>query len=213
MSQQFEWNGVDALKVNLDDDQVIVLLDYLVKRCDDDNFSRKFIPVLDDYMRDCGMAWKVGTRRGFAGLERRVPEGVQIAAEAVMNDSDHAGEVLTGAWRAAFGVSPDPSKAYGLAIKAVETAAKPQVSPKDDVATLGKMRGVLRDQKWGLPLAQQDDEGLILREMVSALWTGQTDRHGSDGPLVTPTQEQAETAIMLAVPLVHWFSSGAASRP
>lgn len=130
-----------------------------------------------------------------------------------MNDSDHAGEVLTGAWRAAFGVSPDPSKAYGLAIKAVETAAKPQVSPKDDVATLGKMRGVLRDQKWGLPLAQQDDEGLILREMVSALWTGQTDRHGSDGPLVTPTQEQAETAIMLAVPLVHWFSSGAASRP
>ncbi|WP_407318540.1 hypothetical protein UQW22_17895 [Isoptericola halotolerans] len=168
--------------------------------------------VLEHLFWESGVAWKVGTRGEFAGLERRVPEGVQVAAESVMNGSNHAGDILSEAWHAAFGVAPDASKAYGLAIKAVETAAKPEVSPKDDVATLGKMCGVLRDQKWGLSLARQDDDGLILREMVSALWTGQSGRHGSDGPLATPTQEQAETAVMLAVPLVHWFSSGAAAR-
>ena len=46
--------------------------------------------------------------------------------------------------------------------------------------------------------------------MLKTLWSGQTDRHGGDHELVNETlisQESAEAAVMLAVPLVRWFSS------
>ena len=49
--------------------------------------------------------------------------------------------------------------------------------------------------------------------MMRALWAGQTDRHGGDSdPALVITQEVAETAVLLAVPLVQWFTSGAVAR-
>ena len=39
--------------------------------------------------------WKVGFRDGHAGLERRVPEGVQDAAEAAMATSGDSGRLLS----------------------------------------------------------------------------------------------------------------------
>jgi hypothetical protein len=48
--------------------------------------------------------------------------------------------------------------------------------------------------------------------MMQALWTGQNDRHAGQSGYTPSTQAEAEAAVMLAVPLVQWFSSGAIAR-
>jgi len=131
--------------------------------------------------------------------------------------SGHAGVRLAQAWAAAFGVDPDPSKAYSLAIKAVEDAAASLVTPTDRLATLGKISGVVRDQgEWSLPTTREDADfpsGQLLHAMMRALWTGQSDRHGGDPDGHIPmTQDAAEVAVLMAVPLVQWFSSGQVAR-
>ncbi|WP_419703755.1 hypothetical protein [Promicromonospora sp. NFX87] len=194
---------------------VIPFVDYLVSIIpDSDGYSAV---SLEELLEFNGSAWKVGTREGYPGLERRVPLGVQEAAEHVMANASHAGDILSEAWHAAFGVNPDPSKAYDRALKAVEAAMKQQVSPNDSMATLTKMRNVVRDQKdWTLPFDGQDKvtpNSAVLIGMLNMLIAGQVGRHAHDGPLPVPTQEAAEAAVMLSVPLVQWFSSGAAARP
>lgn len=172
---------------------------------------------LEVVLKQSGSAWKVGERAGKAGLVRRVPEGVQVAADTTMQTAGHAGQRLASAWEAAFGVDPDPSKAYGLAIKAVEDAAAPVVSPTNLRATLGTISNTVRDQgNWSLPFDRDDQDypsGTTLLAMMKTLWVGQTDRHGGTPGNHSPiTQEAAEAAVMLAVPLVQWFTSGAAQQ-
>jgi hypothetical protein len=48
--------------------------------------------------------------------------------------------------------------------------------------------------------------------MIELLWTGQTSRHGARPPTRPETFEEAQMAVYLAMTLVHWFVSGAASR-
>lgn len=200
------------------DDTLLQFVDYCIAT--ENAFTRARNDELEAILSECGSAWKVGTRDGFAGLERRVPLGVQDAAENTMTTAGHAGNRLSQAWHAAFGVSPDPSKAYSLAIKAVEDAAKHAVTPNDALATLGKMNNVIRDQAdWSLPLQREDSTFStkdVLLAMSRSLWAGQVDRHGGtdtpDTPPIDVTKEAAEVAVMLAVPLVQWFTSGAADR-
>lgn len=157
-----------------------------------------------------GSMWKVGMRDGEAGLEQRVPEGVQTAAEATMATTATAGSLLSEAWRAAFGVNPDREEAYEKAIKSVEEAGADKVSPKNSKTTLGTM---IRDMKaqgdWKLPLGSPEADSPV--RMAEALWQGQESRHGGNG-YRKPTQEEAEAAVLLAVPLVQWFSSGVLAR-
>lgn len=172
---------------------------------------------LESILLESGSAWKVGSRDGFPGLERRVPLGVQEMSEHVMATSGDAGRRLSAAWHAAFGQSPNPSLAYSLAIKAVEDAAKPVVAPNDSVATLGKMIGVVRDRRgWSLPFAREDANvptKEVVLGMMRALWAGQADRHGGNpDPALVITQEAAEAAVLLAVPLVHWFATGTVAK-
>lgn len=205
---QAVWNGQD---------DVIPFLDYLLANLNSWELKRR-TGTLAELLERNGSAWKIGTREGFPGLERRVPLGVQEAAEHTMTTAGDAGERLSGAWHMAFGVNPDPSRAYGLAIKAVEDAAVPVVSPTNRKATLGTVIGVLRTQgDWTLPFAREDEHVPnkdVLIGMLKSLWAGQVDRHGgSDEPEHREvTQNAAESAVMLAVPLVQWFSSGAAHQ-
>ena len=180
--------------------------------------SRKQNPTaLDLILVESGSAWKVGTRDGHPGLERRVAVGVQEAAEHAMREGGQAGQRLSQAWHAAFGLDPNPSHAYALAVKAVEDAAIPIVVPMQADASLGHVIGQLRkDGDWSLPLTREDptaptSEALV--RLCQALWKGHSDRHGGDPK--TPQsvdQAEAETAVLLAVPLVHWFTSGAVAR-
>ncbi len=67
---------------------------------------------------------------------------------------------------------------------------------------------------WALPFQREDEHysnGRTVVAMLKTLWAGQTDRHGGDHENVTNvmiSQGAAESAVLLAVPLVHWFTSG-----
>lgn len=173
--------------------------------------------VLEVVLRQSGSRWAVGTRAGRPGLVRRVPEGAQVNAEFVMASAGQAGARLRQAWERAFGVSPDPTGAFALAVRAVEDATIPVVVPKQANATLGNVIGQLKvDGDWSLPLTREDDEAptceTVLR-MCKALWKGHHDRHGGvPGAPETVSQEEAEVAVTLAVPLVQWFASGQVAR-
>lgn len=212
--------GLAALRSSRWDSQrdVIPFVDYLVNKVAPMWQGDLALEALEELLKRNGSAWKVGTREGHPGLERRVPLGVQEAAEHTMVTAGDAGKRLSEAWHAAFGVNPDPSKAYGLAVKAVEDAAVPQVCPTDSMATLGKVISTLRSHgDWSLPFAREDQHvsnADTLIGMLKSLWAGQADRHGGNpDPTLVITQEAAEAAVMLAVPLVQWFTLGTAARP
>lgn len=156
-------------------------------------------------------AWTVGERLGHPGLIRRVPEGVQIAADQVMETAGDAGIKLAQAWEALYGLHPDPAKAYSLAIKSVEDAAIPVVSPRNSQATLGTVIRDIRSQgDWNLPMARTGNRapsGEVLLGMMQMLWTGQHDRHGGNFKLPPLTHGEAVVAVSLAVTLVHWFTT------
>lgn len=172
--------------------------------------------TLDQLLHESGSAWKVGERAGKPGLVRRVPLGVQTNADAVMASAGAAGIKLAQAWERAFGVSPDPTGAYALAVRAVEDAAIPVVVPRQAGASLGHVIGQLaQDKDWSLPLSREDDNATtasIVLAQCRALWKGHHDRHGGSGGPGTVGQEEAETAVSLAVPLVQWFASGMVKR-
>ncbi|RLP76516.1 hypothetical protein D9V32_06600 [Mycetocola tolaasinivorans] len=165
---------------------------------------------LSAILRDGGSKWKVGIRNGMPGLEVRVPQGVQDAADAIMSSTGSAGTILSEAWHAAYGINPDTEEAYEKAIKAVEEAGAHVVTPNNTRATLGTMVRDMKAQKdWKLDLPTPDADVAV--KMAEALWGGQESRHGGNG-YRKPSQAEAEAAVMLAVPLVQWLSSGVLAR-
>lgn len=169
--------------------------------------------ALQEMLLHSKSSWAVGERSGRPGLVRRVPEGVQMAADSVMARGGRAGVRLSKAWEELYGVQPNPSEAYRLAILAVEDAAVPVVSSSNSRATLGTVIRQIEDQgDWGLPLDREHattPSGQVLVQMARLLWHGQHDRHG--GQPSSPGNvsiEEATVAVSLAVTLVGWFSAG-----
>ena len=58
---------------------------------------------------------------------------VEEAARREMAEQSNAATHLRSAWHHAYRQNPDPSKAYSDAIKAVEAATRPVVSPKTNL--------------------------------------------------------------------------------
>lgn len=161
--------------------------------------------------------WQVGVRSGRAGLVRRVPLGVQVAADSVMGRAGRAGVRLAKAWEELYGLVPNASEAYRLAILAIEDAAVPVVSPTNRNATLGTVLKQIEDQgDWQLPMDREHasaPSGSVLVGMIRVLWHGQHDRHG--GQPSAPgnvSVDEATVAVSLAVTLVHWFDAGVVRR-
>jgi hypothetical protein len=162
-------------------------------------------------------AWRVGSRAGRPGLVRRVPEGVQVAADAVMRRAGKAGVRLAEAWEALYGVAPDASKAYAASIKAVEDAAIPAVSPTNHNATLGTVLRQIEDQgNWELPMTREHERAPsrdVLIAMIRLLWHGQHDRHGGQPSAPGDVSvSEATVAVSIAVTLVNWFEAGTIGR-
>ncbi|MFC4631287.1 hypothetical protein ACFO6V_23780 [Promicromonospora alba] len=217
ITEEFERIGLTALQVGWTIKRdILPFVDYLIHELGTAGDS-KALDSLERILVESGSAWTVGTRDGQPGLERRVPLGVQEVAEHAMVTAGRAGERLSEAWHATFGVSPNPTLAYALAVRAVEDATIQRVVPSQKDPTLGHVIGQLRnDSDWGLPLTREDPSAptseTIVR-MAKALWKGHHDRHGGDpNAPKSVSQEEAEAAVLLAVSLVHWFSSGAAAR-
>jgi hypothetical protein len=162
-------------------------------------------------------AWRIGRRAGRDGLERRVPQGVQVAVDAVIQRSGRAGSRLARAWEELHGLGGNPSEAYRLAIQAVEDAAIPVVSPANHSATLGTVIRQMEDQKnWSLPLAREDARattGATVVALMRMIWHGHHDRHGGL-PVASGgvSYEEAAVAVSSAVVLVDWFSAELVQR-
>lgn len=220
LSDTFEDSGFNTFEQVLFEDAdgtdlYIQFLDYMVYFTSAESSGESYRSGLEGILLRSGSKWTVGRRGEHPGLEERVATGVRDAAEAAMGLPGHAGELLSKAWRAAFGVSPNPVAAYTNAVLAVEAAAVPVVIPSDRNATLGKVFSVMRDQGgWGLDIQKQHDnypvEEVVLG-MVQMLWAGQG-RHAGQPDWAANTQAEAEAAVLLAVPLVQWFTSGSIQR-
>jgi hypothetical protein len=153
----------------------------------------------------------------FCGLVRRVDttSGARIAAAAAK--PDRAAVHLAAAWAAAYGRHPNPSLAYREAVRAVEAAGKPLISPKNARTSVGTMKRDLRakPENWRHVLCDDATAGVEpVATMMDLLWNGQLDRHGTDDNRVplTVSPEQAEAAVHIALTLVEWFRSGALQR-
>lgn len=171
------------------------------------------VEELVHYLAEARSVYTVGRDQdGRYELQRFVPPEVLAAAEQAMSASDRASEHLHAAWSKAYGRDPDPSGAYGHAVKAVEAAGKPVVSPENLKTTLGTMIRDLeaKPSKWSTVIDADGDIEKVI-EMMKLLWYGEY-RHGDESKPVTVTPEAAEAALHLAVTLVHWFRSAAIRR-
>lgn len=178
--------------------------------------DRQKVVQLAKIMLESGSAYQVSARgEGVFGfeLQRRVSETVAASAEKAFQ-AGRPGDHLRMAWRATYGRSPNANEAYDQAVRAVEAAAQPIVSPSNPKATLGTIITALRDKpaKWQVVLDTPGgfDEVGVVQVMAELLWKGHTTRHGTADPAapIVHTQEQAEAAVHLAVLLVQWFTSG-----
>lgn len=172
--------------------------------------GRKARDALDGMLAVAGSAWTVGAdSEGTPCLHRRVSSTVELAAKEEIKQSGNAARHLEIAWHKVYGRTPDSSGAFREAVRAVEAAAKPVITPSDPKATLGKMIIALRDKpsKWTAVLGTVE----ATADMMDQLWTSQLDRHGTDDETValTVSEEEAEASVHLALTLVHWFRSGA----
>jgi len=177
---------------------------------------------LDEALRRAGADWelvKVPDRTSFQ-LRRRVSAATSEAVRRATTTVGSASEHLNQAWQHAYGRDPDPSRAYAEAVMAVEAASIPVVTPNDPQATLGRVVGTLRSNpgRWRLSLSRPArltggtmDSVEVLIANLDLLWHNQIDRHAQADPQppVPVTQEQAETAVHLALLLVQVFRSGA----
>jgi hypothetical protein len=169
---------------------------------------------LDGMLSTAGSVWEVKYSEYFY-LSKRVTEEMAMAADKAMSARDRASEHLKRAWREVYSKERNPGSGYSEAVKAVEAAAIPVVSPKNPTATLGtviaEMRNAPQNFRVGLftkdPVAQTQ---AFIGELA-LLWQGHL-RHGDgNADPLTPidvSQEEAEAALHLAIQLVKWFRDG-----
>ncbi|MEU3457749.1 hypothetical protein ABZ671_29785 [Micromonospora sp. NPDC006766] len=210
--------GLKALRQALYQDELAFLtaVDFRLSRLDGRKNSGR-ISALETILKDSSSRWRVSEVSGRPGLADRIDETVQLAAESLAAKEARSGELLADAWRHAFSMNRDPSAAYRCAVRAVEAAAGPVLTPSDKLPTLGKMISVFRDkpEKWEFAFTVDAavDPKKVLLQMLQLLWTNEYSRHvdpGVDSPLHV-TQGEAESAVMLALTLTSWFTSGAVS--
>lgn len=202
-------NAIYALKQQ---DRTLQLVDYLLA-----HHESVQADALEALLVRNKSVWQVGTRAEKRGLVRRVALGVQAASDDIMLRSGHAGIRLAKAWEALYGIDPNPSEAYRLAIQAVEDAAVPVVSPSNGRATLGTVLKQLEDQHgWTLPMQREHVSASsidVVIGMARMLWHGQHDRHGGQPSAPGDVSiDEATAAVTIAVSLVHLFNVGLVQR-
>ena len=171
---------------------------------------------LDDILTDAGSLYQIDFNRRC--LVRRVDATVQAAVDAAIATatSTVAGHLRT-AWVAAYGLHPDPDKAYDHAVLAIEDLTCPLVCPRNIKATLGVVVSDLRNQaaQWELSIENTSTgqpAGIdSVVQVLDLLWKGQS-RHGGNPNSRQQTQAEAEAAVQMAAALTQWLTAGVLHR-
>jgi len=192
------------------------VIDYMLSTYSFDPVHGKPSDVIElqGHLDNAASAVDITVVDGAYRLRRRVPEGVEELAEASKSSADAlAGQHLGKAWAEAYSLAPNTSLVMTEAIKAVEAAAHPLVTPNDKQRRLGKITQVIKDQiGWTLAFPVRDDghpnHKAVLVGMLETLIVAQADRHGGAAPSII----EAQGHVQLASTLVQWFSGGVVQR-
>lgn len=200
-------------------DHLLSLADYVLShvlrssRAEDQQSTAE----LRDILSMGGSVWEVGRDGTHYFLSRRVGNEARAAAESIMASRDRAAEHLRLAWRSIYGRAPSPGDGYREAVKALEAAAIPVVSPLNTKATLGTIIADLRaaPHKWTVRLNHPDRQAQVraLADALDLIWKGDL-RHG-DPNETSPAQvvlHEAEAALQLSLAMVKWFRDGTVVR-
>jgi hypothetical protein len=157
-----------------------------------------------------GSEWEVVKTDETFMLSRRLIGPIASVVDEIRPASERAHAHLVLSWQKLASRDPDAPGAYREAIKAVEAAAKPVISPQNHKATLGTIVADMRakPEKWRFVLDHSDTERVT--SMCEAVWKGQIDRHGTDDPNAPlhVGHAEADAAFHLALSLVRIFAGG-----
>jgi len=206
--------GLNALRLTLYENDVAFLtaIDFRLSR---EGIKIDVVQELEWVLGDAASEWRVAKIEDRWILVHRVDETVQQAAEALAQQGTRPGKLLSDAWRHAFSMHRDASASYRCSVRAVEAAAGPILTPSDPRPSLGKMITALRDgmKKWNFAFTVDSavEPKQVLLEMMQLLWTNEYSRHVGADPAapLNVSQREAESAVVLALTLVNWFTSGA----
>jgi hypothetical protein len=183
---------------------------YAVSRMANESDPSQRVRALSEILEAAGSAWEVSARqdggRTHYSLTRRDLASARDAITEIRGVATRAADLLSEAWLKIATRDPDPPGAYDKAIKAVEAAAQPVVSPKHATATLGSMIGDMKASpgKWSFVL-DDGDVGKVIA-MCETLWKNHY-RHGTQ-LRDDHTLREADAAVHVAIPLVRYFSGG-----
>ncbi len=144
----------------------------------------------------------------------RQPPEMTALVEQATSDRSRAADHLRRAWSSGFSRGADLNAACIEAVKAIEVAAKPTVSPNNAKATLGTMIAAMKDKptKWLTDLDTAGSDALeTVIGMMEMVWKGHA-RHGNPDELIDASKERCEMILHTAALLVHWFGAGRISR-
>ncbi len=164
---------------------------------------------LQTMLDEARSVYRVGVdENGDYELQFRQPAELTELVEVSTSDADSASHHLRQAWSLAFGREPEPTAACDEAVRAIEAAAKPVVTPRDSRTTLGKMITAMSDasHKWTTDSNASDDIDAAIA-MMDLIWKGYR-RHGDPNQPAEATVETAQMLVQCAALLVHWFRSG-----
>jgi hypothetical protein len=170
---------------------------------------------LEQVLLSAGSKWMVGTRLGKTRACSEGP-GSKMHPRELLKVLEQPERSCAARGPMSTGLEPNDSAAYADAVRAAEIAGIGVIQPQHATAPLGTVLGqMLSDGDWRLPLREhQDAPGVnLVLDMIRSLWHRHRDRHGSVN-YSDVGHDEARAAVMLAVTLVHWFTSGALqSRP
>lgn len=165
--------------------------------------------VLSEILAEARSVYTVGVdENGDYELQFRQPPELTETVRAAADGSSSAAHHLRLAWSSAFARESEPTAACDEAVRAIEAAAKPVVTPNDSQATLGKMIAAMRDapHKWTTDSNAADDIDAVVA-MLELVWKGYR-RHGDPNQAAEASADTAQMLVQTAALLVHWFQSG-----
>jgi hypothetical protein len=194
-----------------DPERYLGIIDWFVAH--EENPSR--LRELQHYLDSGASAYTIHHPEGFRPrLVDRINPTITDLIQNAAPPHSRAEQHLQLSWLRIYGREKDASSGYREAIRAVEAAAKPLVSPNNPSTTLGTLISNMSDKpsKWTFSLSPEAIDTPIetVINLMHLLWKAQLDRHGTDDELVplVVSPEEAETALHTSALLVFYFSAG-----